>query len=543
MTKAGKSLTVTITPTTHRRIDPDYLIQERAAKGAATVGPMKSGRQVGGRIIGLGVTLLIMVTTACSSSIPTTSPTTSSPPLPVATAPTPIAWSACAGNAGLQCGSVSVPIDYSHPDRATLSVAVSRALALDPAMRIGTLVFNPGGPGESGIQILPVVLASFPAVVRQRFDIVSFDPRGTGASDPLNCGTSPSTVTSQLPVPSLPHQPLPGSAVFTAMAKACQTRSPQLVPFIDTTNTARDMDRIRMALGESTISFYGLSYGTELGTVYANLFPHRIRSMVLDGAVDVNATLAQQAAQQAPAAEQSLDHLLATCGGEVPCPLGPDPRGFFEAVDRTLPGQPGPVAGTGDNNSAVTVGDLDTATLLTLSVPAFTSSYFQALVAAHGGNGTPLRQLALEFVTDIDGASLVDSQWAITCNDAGLHPGPVAAGTLARQLAAADPLIGGYAATYALGGCVAWPPARQPVEVVHPTGTPPILVVGNTGDPNTPLIGAKHLAAIFPVASQLTWKGWGHTWLLSGATNGCMQQHLSTYLVDGARPVAGTVCS
>src|SRR5664280_1042580 len=119
--------------------DPDYLIQERAAKGAATVGPMKSGRQVGGRVIGLGMTLLIMVTPACSGSIPTTSPTTSSPPLPVATAPTPIAWSACAGNAGFQCGSVSVPIDYFHPDGPTLRVAVSRILALDPAMRIGTL--------------------------------------------------------------------------------------------------------------------------------------------------------------------------------------------------------------------------------------------------------------------------------------------------------------------------------------------------------------------------------------------------------------------
>src|ERR1035437_5560390 len=136
----------------HRRTHPECPIRERAAKGAATVGPMKSGRQVGGRVIGLGMTLLIVVTTSCSSSIPTPSPTTSSPPLPVATAPTPIAWSACAGNAGLQCGSVSVPIDYSHPNGNTLSVAGARSLALYPARRIGTLGVNPGGPGESGIQ-------------------------------------------------------------------------------------------------------------------------------------------------------------------------------------------------------------------------------------------------------------------------------------------------------------------------------------------------------------------------------------------------------
>lgn len=432
---------------------------------------------------------------------------------------------------------MSVPIDYRHPGRATLQVAVTRAVALQPAARIGTLVFNPGGPGESGNQILPVVLGSLPAAVRQRFDVVSFDPRGTGASDPLECGTSPSTVTSQIPVPPSASQPLPGSAVFTAMADACQARFPQLELYINTTNTARDLDRIRAALGDPTISFYGLSYGTVLGTVYAQLFPHRIRSMVLDGAVDINATLTQQAAQQAPAAERSLDHLLTTCGRVTPCPLGPDPIGYFQAVGRGL----APAATTG-SNPAVTVGDLDTATLLTLSVPAFTSSFFQALVAAHNGNGAALRALALEFVTDIDGASLVDSLWAITCNDAASHPGPRTAGALARQLAAANPLIGGYAATYALGGCVSWPSPAAPVLDIHPTAAPPTLVLGNTGDPNTPLVGAEHLAADFATARQLTWNGWGHTWLLSGAQDPCMQQHVTAYFLNGSLPAAGTVC-
>jgi hypothetical protein len=164
------------------------------------------------------------------------------------------------------------------------------------------------------------------------------------------------------------------------------------------------------------------------------------------------------------------------------------------------------------------------------------------LVAAHNGDGAPLRTLALEFVNDIDGASLVDSLWAITCNDAGSHPGPVAARTLARQLAAASPLIGGYAATYALGGCVAWPSASDPVTDVHPVGAPPTLVVGNTGDPNTPQVGAKHLAAVFPTARQLTWTGWGHTWPLSGPQDSCMQQHISAYLLNGALPAPGTVC-
>jgi pimeloyl-ACP methyl ester carboxylesterase len=504
------------------------------------VGPMTTGRKGSTWAVGLGMALLAALAAACGSPTPTpTSSSASTPPalLPAATPPAPIVWSTCTGNPSFQCGSVSVPIDYQHPGRATLEVAVTRAAALQPAQRVGTLVFNPGGPGESGNQILPVVFGSLPAAVRQRFDVVSFDPRGTGASDPLECGTSPSVVTSLPPVPSSASQPLPGTRVFTAMAQACQTRFPQLTPFINTINTARDMDRIRAALGDPTISFYGLSYGTVLGTVYAQLFPQRVRSMVLDGAVDINATLTQQAIQQAPAAEQSLHHLLDTCGGVTPCPLGPDPVGYFQTVGRGLPS--GTTTGA---NPAVTVGDLDTATLLALSVPAFTSSYFQAVVAAHNGNPAPLRALALDFVTDIDGASLVDSLWAITCNDAGSHPGPVAAGTLARQLAAANPLIGGYAATYALGGCVSWPSAPHPVRDIHPTGAPPTLVVGNTGDPNTPRVGAKHLAALFPTARQLTWNGWGHTWLLSGPEDSCMQQHISTYFLDGALPAVGTVC-
>jgi pimeloyl-ACP methyl ester carboxylesterase len=492
------------------------------------------------KVIGVGLALLVTLLAACGSAPPVSSSltTAATASLPPATPPAPIAWSACPATPGLQCGSVSVPVDYHHPGRGSLEVVVSRAMASDPTQRIGTLVVNPGGPGESGNQILPVVLGLLPAAVRQRFDIVSFDPRGTGASDPLECGTSPSTVTSQIPVPSSPSEPLPATAVFTAMADACQARFPQLAPYVDTVNTARDMDRIRMALGDATISFYGLSYGTVLGTVYATLFPHRIRSMVLDGAVDVNATLTEQAKQQAPAAEASLRHLLGTCGGVTPCPLGSDPLGYFQAVSREL----APVATVGAN-PAVTVGDLDTATLLALSVPLFTSTYLQALVAAHQGNGAPLRQLALEFVTDINGASLVDSLWAITCNDAGSHPGPVAAGTLARQLASADPLIGGYAATYALGGCVSWPAARQPVMNVHPTESPPTLVVGNTGDPNTPLVGATHLAALFPRASQLIWNGWGHTWLLSANQDACMRQHITAYLLEGTLPASGTVCN
>jgi pimeloyl-ACP methyl ester carboxylesterase len=384
-----------------------------------------------------------------------------------------------------------------------------------------------------------VALHLLPSAVRQHFTVVSFDPRGTGASDPLRCGTSPSQLASVLPVPSGPARPLPGTSAFTTMARACAPQPD--VPFIDTVDTARDMDRIRQALGLSTISYYGLSYGTVLGAVYADLFPDRVHTMVLDGAVDVDASLTRQAEEQAPAAERSLEHLFAACTAEAPCPLGADPTAYFRNLAASLVSHPLPAPGSGDPYP-VTEGDLDTATLFAVTFPTATSAYLSALVAAHNGNGAPLRALSLELETDTDGAPLVDALWAITCNDAASHPGPVEAGDLARTLNARLPLMGAYAVTYTMGGCVAWPAGRQPVVDLHPRNTPPILVIGNTGDPNTPYIGARHLTAAIPSARLLTWRGWGHTWLLSGFSDPCMQQRVTDYLVGGVLPPTGYVC-
>jgi pimeloyl-ACP methyl ester carboxylesterase len=461
--------------------------------------------------------------------------------MPSSPPPSPIVWSTCPSGSTLRCGTVSVPVDYQHPHGASITLAVTRAPATDPSGPVGTLVVNPGGPGESGNQILPVYLKMLPPAILQHFDIVSFDPRGTGASDRLECGTSPSAAVSVDLHPASSGQPLPGTPVFAAMARDCLRRAAELEPFVNTVNTARDMDRIRQALGVATISFYGTSYGTVLGAVYADLFPHRVATMVLDGAVDVNATLTQQAEEEAPAEEQSLLHLFATCLEQAPCPLGTDPEAFFAKLVASLSAHPLPAPGHGDT-SPVTVGDLETATLFVLSVLQFIPLYYPALIAAAHGNGGPLRTLALGFALDTDGAPLVDPLWAITCNDAAVHPGPVTAGNQARALAARYPLLGGYAVTYTMGGCVSWPSGLQPVTDLHPSGAPPVLVIGNTGDPNTPIIGARHLASIFPKASMLTWRGWGHTWLLSGSGDACMQRLVTTYLSGGGLPPADTVC-
>lgn len=278
-----------------------------------------------------------------------------------------------------------------------------------------------------------------------------------------------------------------------------------------------------------------------LGTVYAALFPHHVGRFVLDGAVDVAADLSTQAEQEAPAVESALGRLLATCSAAPNCPLGTDPASFYRALLASLSRQPLPPPG-GADPYPITVGDLDTAALLTLSVPGFTPDFYSALLAARDGDGTPLRSLARELETDVDGSSLVDPLWAITCNDTAHHPGPTTAGGQASALAARYPLIGGYAVQYTLGGCVAWPAGRRPVTGVRPAGIPPVLVVGTTGDPNTPIVGARHLAALLPNSVLVTWQGTGHTWLLNGSADPCMQRAVSDYLVKGDLPPRHTRC-
>jgi pimeloyl-ACP methyl ester carboxylesterase len=478
--------------------------------------------------------------TTQTSSSNRTSSTTQTTATPATLAPPAlIKWAPCGNGSKLDCGTVPVPVDYAHPQLGTIEIAVTESPALDQPAADGDLLFNPGGPGESGNQILPIALLSLPLQVRQHFNVVSFDPRGTGASGALNCGTSPSAVISALPIPDSSGEPLPGAAVFTQMAEACEKQTAE--PFLNTTDTARDMDRIRQALDVSAISFYGESYGTELGAVYADLFPQRVRSLVLDGAVDVNASLTQQAEQAAPAEEKSLLHLFASCAAEAPCPLGSEPEQYYMNLKAALANHPLPAPGGGDT-SPVTVGDLETAALFAISVPDFTSGFYTALKDATAGNGAPLRSLALAFVRDINGDPLVDPLWAITCNDALGHPSSLAAGNLARKLDSEYPLLGGYAVSYTMGGCISWPPARQPVANLHPIGVPPVLVIGNSGDPNTPLIGAVHLAAIFPSAKLIVWNGWGHTWLLSGPTDTCVQGVLDNYLLNKQLPTR-SVCN
>ena len=452
-----------------------------------------------------------------------------------------VVWHPCPTNHVYQCATVRVPVDYAHPRGATIGLSVARKPATGPGGVLGSLFINPGGPGESGVQILPVYAGLLPKAVAARFDLVSFDERGTGASEPLVCGPPPAATASALPVPEGKGAVLPGTPVFTAMARDCARRYKGFLRSVSTTTSARDMDRIRQAMGLATISYYGTSYGTVLGARYARLFPTRVRAMVLDGAVDPTLPLARQASEDAPALETSLRHFFAQCRAQPSCPLGSDPTAFYEHLQSQLLRHP-LAAPAGSPGYPVTAGDLATATLLYLTAPDYTPGFEPALVAAARGDGGPLRAVSLGLELDLNGSSLVSALWAITCNDAAVHLGPRQAGTLARTLAARYPLVGAVAVANDLEGCVSWPKPSQPITHVHLRGTPPVVVIGNTGDPNTPHLAAEQLTRALGRATLVTWVGWGHTWLLNGATDGCVAGAVTAYLVRRTTPPSGLRC-
>ncbi|WP_207922630.1 alpha/beta hydrolase [Micromonospora sp. KC606] len=187
-----------------------------------------------------------------------------------------------------QCATLRLPLDYRHPHGRQIDVTISRIATAEPGLRRGILLSNPGGPGGSGLDMPSFLAAALPAEVLTRYDLIGFDPRGVGASTPITCGiTDPVAVTDLiLPYPA-PDGSIARNIEFArTTARDCAAHSGELLPHITTANTARDMDRIRAALGEPKLSYLGYSYGSYLGAVYTSLFPGRSDRIILDSAVD-----------------------------------------------------------------------------------------------------------------------------------------------------------------------------------------------------------------------------------------------------------------
>jgi pimeloyl-ACP methyl ester carboxylesterase len=493
-------------------------------------------------VAGISIAAVVLLA-GCGSPAPPprAAPTTST------TAQRPVAgrllrWTTCgatAGPSGLQCATLRVPLDYSDPARGTIGIALDRKPASGKA--IGSLLTDPGGPGVSGVDYLPSLLPALPAAITQHFNIVGFDPRGVGRSDPVTCGTGPQ-LDRELGVDPSPTTPAALDALVAAdrrFSRGCEVRSGRILPYVSTANAARDMDRIRAAVGDARLSYLGFSYGTLLGATYARLFPTHVRAMVLDGAIDP--ALGQIATVQAQSAalDRELDAFFASCAaGSCGWRPGSDLAAAYDALLAQVRSHPVRVSGS---DQSVGAAALLYGSAAALYSPQTWPVLGQALSALEKGQGSPILALFdayLERNADGTYTNTVEAETAVDCLDS---PAPTIAAlrTAAPATERGAPVFG-LLDLYSEITCSVWPvPATGRPGPIAAAGAPPIVVVGSTGDPVTPYAWAEALAHQLDRGVLVTRTGFGHT---GYSFSSCVRANVDHYLLTLHPPAPGLRC-
>ncbi len=475
-----------------------------------------------------------MLGVACTRNTPTAnhSPT----PIP---SPGAIAWTDCGG--GFQCGNLDVPLDYDHPAGRKISLAMIRVPAKDNANRIGSLLVNPGGPGESGIEFLRGDLSSL-SNLNRRFDLVTLDPRGVAASTPVTCVDGPQE-DSYLALDTVLDDPQEKQAAIQAakdFANGCEKRSGGLLPFMDSVSTAHDMDQIRIAVGDDKLTYLGFSYGTYIGQWYAHLFPDRVRALSLDGVVDPTVSANDGLLAQVVGFEQNLQAFLKDCKAKSSCGYGRsgDPATKLTALMNRLDATPLKVGGRELTRALAMTG-----VLVSLYDESLWRYLDQGLTTAENGDGRILMLLADAYNhRNSDGtySNLFNGAFHSTyCLDYAVPTDIAAFDALGPAYSRASPLFGPWS-QYANLQCAYWPVkpkhGQGPITV---TGAPPILLVGGTNDPATPYAEAQSVNRQIQGSVLLTREGNGHT---SYDSSACAHAAEDAYLINLTLPAAGTVC-
>jgi len=442
------------------------------------------------------------------------------------------------------CGQLPVPVDYAHPDGAKLSIEVIRIHYRDQTQRLGSLLVNPGGPGGSGLFLAISLAGSVDDQLLQRFDLVGFDPRGVGLSTPIKCQTDAeetkalafdADVRTTAGLQAAKRQ----AATF---AHSCAKKYGSAIAHYNTVETAQDMDSIRAAVGDQKLNYLGFSYGTELGAVYAHLFPKRIRVAVLDGAVDPattgNAITSNE--QQLSGFEGAFDQFAADCGKRASCKALGDARKTVAALEKKANATPIPTSEPGDKRRA-TGGNVLYAVVSALYSQELWPDLGTALIEAQHGDAKGLFDLDDRYSERSDDghySNLLDVFQVVSCNDQNRDPSDADIKAAAIRWARQYSLFGLWSAP-SLFQCQAWQKNRHPVPPETAAGSAPILVVGNLHDPATPYAGAAHLAATLGTGVLLTWDGQGHT---SYGQSTCIDAKVNAYLIQAAIPAAHTTC-
>jgi len=466
---------------------------------------------------------------------------------------TPVQWSKCAPAspdipvpAGAECGLLSVPVDYSKPDGDVAQIAMVRFKATGE--KIGSLVINPGGPGESGVDAAVDLVGLMPASVRERFDLVGFDPRGVARSKPAVRCDSDQEKDKLRAEPDVDYSPA-GVAHIESESKDLVSRcvdkmGKEFLANVGTASVARDLDAMRAALGDDKLTYVGYSYGTRIGSAYAEAYPQHVRAMILDGAVDPNADPIESDIRQAAAFQQAFNDFAADCAKSPSCPLGTDPA---KAVD-VYKGMVDPLvqnpAKTQDPRQ-LSYPDAVIGTIQALYSPSLWGHLTDGLTELRNGKGDTMLALADVYMgRDAQGhyTNSNDALVAVNCVD---EP-PVTDRSKVidedRRTREVAPFMsyGQFTGDAPLSNCAFWPvpPTSKPHQI-SVSGLPPVLVVSTTNDPATPYQAGVDLAKELG-GSLLTFQGTQHTVVFEGSA--CVDDIAAKYLVDLVVPSPGAKC-
>lgn len=466
----------------------------------------------------------------------------------------PIQWGPCKDTDPMlpippegECGKLSVPVDYSKPDGDVAQLEMVRFKATGD--KIGSLVINPGGPGESGVESAASLLSTMPTAVRERFDIVGFDPRGVASSTPAVWCNSDEDNDRLRADPQVDYSPEGIEHInkeTEAFVQRCLDKTgKEFLANVGTANVVKDLDQIRAALGDDKLTYLGFSYGTRIGGGYAEEFPQNVRAMVLDGAIDPNADPIEEDLRQTAAFQKAFDDYAADCAKDPNCPLGTDPAkatDIYKSMVEPLVDQP---AKTRDPRG-LAYSDAIIGTILPLYSPSIWPRLTEGLAELKQGRGDMLLRLSdLYMHRDINTGhydNATDVRVAVNCVDSPAITDQAKLVEKDRRSRELAPFMsyGEFTGLAPKDTCSFWPvpPTSQPHEI-SVKGLPPTLIISTTNDPATPYRAGVDLAKQLG-GTLLTFDGTQHTVAFQG--DACVDNIVATYLIDVKVPPPDTRC-